>query len=68
MVQTSFTALWNITKHANDLHVSNLFDWCGVNQDKNTEIDLHHNVNSARHEITPELSQLNQINRKSLLI
>ena len=40
-------ALWNITKHENDLHVAALENWCGMNSEKDSELDLHHAFTSS---------------------
>ena len=57
-------AQWNIVKHEKDLHVANLLDWCGFHDDKDSELDLHHefNPNSARRNNDRVNKLLNYVN------
>lgn len=40
--QKEAVALWNIVRHEKSLHTSNTLTWCGFNEDKDSELDLHH--------------------------
>ena len=47
-------ALWNITKHENNLHLSNLMEWCHMDEERESELDLHHDFSPTATRISNE--------------
>ena len=45
--QKEAVALWNIVKHEKSLYLENLMEWCNLNDNDDSELDLHHEFSSS---------------------
>ena len=47
-------ALWNITRHEKDRQVAILTDWCDINEENGSELNMHHEFNPSSAKINNE--------------